>query len=168
MQFFPFNQIQNGVFLINNMNGLNQLRDQGALSQANYEALLQTSPWPILYIASEQGLAAMVPWDVLQEYASQEFWMIDDNTTANQIHEVLTFIGEKPMHTVCRKCWEKDGTIVHWKDFDGEVIETCPTCKGEALKEVPYDREEMITHFKAVIKLSPSKKEKLRDFEFGS
>lgn len=164
MQLFHFNQIQNGLFLINTLEGLNQLRDQGALSQENYEQLLAGNPYPLIYVATEHGMAAMVPNDVMEEYKAQQFWLINEDTTLEQMQAVMKFLGQSTGEPGCKSCWESKQELVKWKDFNGEVIETCPKCHGEALVDVPYTRDELITWFNAALSSNPTLVEKLREY----
>lgn len=147
MKFYPFNKVAENVYVINMSEGLDQLLAQGGINQENYDALIATEDlFPILYIASEHGFASMVPWSVLNTYKESPFWEASDEPDVEFLKKVAEVTQIKVSQTVCKSCWETKQERVHWKDFNGEVIETCPKCHGEALTEADLEAKDMQTH----------------------
>lgn len=123
------------VYVAFTRHGMELLLKADVINQATMDVFSETVDLPVI-VTNEPLLVGSDFADAIRNYPWYSAADFDEEKDTD-IRELAEICGVRDSVSGCKTCWEKDGKLVEWKEFYGEVIERCPECHGESLTGVP-------------------------------
>lgn len=133
--------------------GLTLLASKGLIKEHLVEELTKLADFPYLF----SDLPCAFGNGFCDEVGEYKWWNINadpDEIDEEELCHVASAIGANIFEYGCKSCWEDEKVYTAYKDFDGEVIETCPRCHSEAVTQVPMEKDDLYTTVRANITIS--------------